>query len=46
MDKKSKILILAFICILIGSIYMLYKRSFIDQDFEVSDSSTELEEFN
>ncbi len=43
MDKKSKVLVLVFLCLILASIYLLYKRSFIDANFEITDSSTELE---
>lgn len=43
MDKKSKITLFVFLCMIVASMYLLYKRSFIDTNFEIIDSSTELE---
>lgn len=39
MDKKSKILIVFLILSVIFSIYLTYKRSFIDRDFDIINSA-------
>ena len=44
MDKKSKIIIFLFVVLIIFSIYLLYERVFIKQDFELVDSSIELQD--
>lgn len=46
MDKKSKIIFVIFIFLIVVSVYLLYKRSFITYDFEIIDSSIELEQNN
>lgn len=35
MDKKSKILIVGFIILIMISIGFTYSRAFVDQDFEI-----------
>jgi len=41
MDKKNKFLLVAFLLLVILSIFLTYKRSFIDRDFEIIDSGSE-----
>jgi hypothetical protein len=36
MDKKSKIIFVIFIFLIIVSVYLLYKRSFVTYDFEIN----------
>ncbi len=43
MDKKSKILLILFFVVMIAPIVLLYQRSFINNDFQIIDSSTESE---
>lgn len=40
-EKKSKILIIAFVVALVVSIILTYQRSFITKDFEVIESEEE-----
>jgi signal peptidase I len=35
MDKKSKVLIIIFAILIIISIVLVYKRSFVSQNFEI-----------
>ena len=42
-EKKSKILLFVFFVLLIVSIYMTYKRTIVDRDFDVIEN-TELPE--
>ena len=41
MDKKSKILVVAFIISILVSIFFTYKRSFIDHNFLIIEEETE-----
>ncbi len=41
MDTKSKILLGIFLLIIAGSIFLTYKRSFIDQNFEINNEEIE-----
>jgi len=43
-DKNSKILIIIFVLVILASIFLTYKRAFIDKDFEVIYSEEEEEE--
>ena len=43
MDKKSKILLILFFVAMVASIVLLYQRSFINNDFQIIDSSIESE---
>jgi len=38
MDKKSKILIFIFLLIVLASVFLTYKRSFLDRNFEIINS--------
>ena len=38
MDKKSKILIAIFVVLVIVSIFLTYKRAFVDRDFDIINS--------
>lgn len=44
MDKKSKILIVVFIIIIFVSIFLTYKRAFIDKNFTVVEGESTQEE--
>jgi len=35
MDRKSKILVIVFVIIIFASVFLTYKRSFVDRDFEI-----------
>lgn len=35
MDKKSKVLIIVFVVIILISIFFTYKRAFLDRNFEI-----------
>ena len=41
MDRKSKILIIVFIILVVISIFFTYKRSFLDRDFIIFEEETE-----
>jgi hypothetical protein len=41
MDKNSKILILVFIAVILVSIFLTYKRAFVDRDFEILEEEAE-----
>lgn len=41
MDRKSKILIIIFIVIILVSIFLTYKRSFVDHDFIIVEEEAE-----
>jgi len=41
MDKKSKILIIVFVIIMLVSIFLTYKRSFVDKNFIIEESEKE-----
>jgi hypothetical protein len=41
MDNKSKILIAIFIAIILVSVFLTYKRSFVDKNFEIFTSEEE-----
>mgnify|MGYP001599454962 CR=1 FL=1 len=43
MDNKSKILIIIFIIIIFVSIFLTYKRSFIDKNFIITEEEAEEE---
>ena len=40
-DKKSKILILVFVLVILLSIFLTYKRSFVDQNFIIVEEEEE-----
>ena len=44
MDKKSKVLIIIFIIIMLVSIFFTYKRSFLDQNFIIIKEEIDSEE--
>ena len=41
MDKKSKILLVLFFALLIASVFFTYKRTMLDKDFYITNSSEE-----
>lgn len=41
MEKRSKILLFIFVVITICSVYLTYRRAFIDRDFEIINSEEE-----
>lgn len=43
MDKKTKIFLFTIIVITICSVYLTFKRAFLDRDFEIINSSEEVE---
>ena len=43
MDKKSKILIAVFVVLIIISVFLTYKRAFIDRNFEIINGKTTTE---
>lgn len=44
MDSKSKYLIAGFIVLVLISVYLTYKRSFVDQNFEIISEEETLEQ--
>lgn len=43
MDRKSKYLIAIFIVFILASVFLTYKRSFIDRDFEIINEEENIE---
>jgi len=41
MDKKSKILVVVFIILILFSIYLTFKRAFVDKNFDIINTEEE-----
>ena len=44
MEKKSRVLVLIFLVAILVSIFLVYKRSFVDKDFIIEETTEEIAE--